>query len=79
MSSKSLKNISLKTFRKYLEYKGLKHQRTRGGHETWAGKSVKRPIVLQTHLDPIPEFIIRNSLRTLGADREDFIEFLING
>jgi len=26
--------------------------------------------------NPVPEFIIRNNLRTLGVDRGDFIDFL---
>ena len=70
-----LKNISLREFRQYLEWKGLKHIRTNGGHEIWAGKDVQRPIVLQTHIDPIPEFIVRNALRTLKADVSDFEKF----
>jgi len=75
----SLKNIPLRVFRKYLEWKGLKCQRTSGGHELWGGQTVKRPICLQTHVDPIPEFIVKQSLRALGVGREDFIEFLKNG
>lgn len=78
MPPKSLKNIPLRLFRDYLTYKGLKIQRIKGGHEIWAGKSVNRPIVLQTHIDPVPEFIIRNNLRTLGATVDDFIEFCRN-
>jgi predicted RNA binding protein YcfA (HicA-like mRNA interferase family) len=34
-----LKNISLKTFRRYLQYCGLKHIRTKGGHEIWSAES----------------------------------------
>jgi hypothetical protein len=74
--AQGLKNISPKLFREYLEWKGLKKIRTTAGHEIWAGRSVKRPVVFQTHIDPVPEFIIRNNLRTLGVDRDDFIEFL---
>jgi hypothetical protein len=74
--TKSLKNISLKLFREYLLWKGLKKIRTAGGHEIWAGKQLNRPVVLQSHIDPIPEFIVRNALRTLGASRDDFINFL---
>jgi hypothetical protein len=70
-----LKNISLKEFRQYLLWKELKHIRTKGGHEIWAGKNVTRPIVIQTHIDPIPEFIVRNALRTLNADIADFEKF----
>jgi hypothetical protein len=77
MSSKnqSLKNIPIRLFREYLTSKGLKIIRTNGGHEIWGGKQLSRPIVLQTHIDPIPEFIIRNNLRTLGTDPEDFYRF----
>lgn len=70
-----LKNISLKAFQQYLLHKGLKHIRTKGGHEVWAGANLNRPIILQTHIDPIPEFIIRNSLRTLGVTVADFYNF----
>jgi hypothetical protein len=75
MSRKKLKNIPLKLFREYLTSKGLKIIRTKGGHEIWGGKPLKRPIVLQSHVDPVPEFIIRNSLRTLNVDANDFINF----
>jgi len=75
MSSNKLKNIPLRLFRDYLTFKGLRVQRTKGGHEIWGGPLLKRPIVLQTHIDPVPEFIIRNSLRTLGENPEDFIDF----
>lgn len=33
---KNLKNIKLSTFRKFLEYKGLKMIRVSGGHEVWS-------------------------------------------
>lgn len=69
---------SLALFRKYLKYKGLKHIRTTGGHEVWSSSSLERPIILQTHVDPIPEFIVKMNLRTLRVDRDDFIDFLNN-
>lgn len=78
MSHKSLKNIPLRLFRDYLIYKGLKLQRNSGGHEIWGGKQLKRPIVLQSHIDPIPEFIVRNNLRTLNSTAEDFLDFCCN-
>jgi len=71
-----LKNISLKNFRKFLEYKGLRIIRTTGGHEVWSGKDLLRPVILQTHIDPVPEFIIRNNLRTIGADKNELLRFL---
>ncbi|NLD45753.1 MAG: type II toxin-antitoxin system HicA family toxin [Clostridiaceae bacterium] len=73
---KNLKNIQPKIFRKYLEFKGLKYLRTNGGHEIWSRKDLKRPVIFQTHIDPIPEFIIRNNLKTLGEDINDLIDFL---
>ncbi len=71
-----LKNISLKDFRKFLEFKGLKIIRITGGHEVWSGKELFRPIILQTHIEPVPEFIIRSNLRTLGSDKNELLEFL---
>jgi hypothetical protein len=73
--SKSLKNIPLRLFRDYLTYKGLKQIRSKGGHEVWSRKDLGRPIIIQSHIDPIPEFIIKNNLRTLGVTAEDFYEF----
>jgi hypothetical protein len=72
----TLKNIPLKDFRNFLEFKGLKLIRTNGGHEIWSGTALLRPIILQSHIDPIPEFIIRNNLRTLGSDKNELLEFL---
>ena len=77
MSTVNLKNVPLKLFRQYLIFKGLKKIRTNGGHEIWGGTSVKRPITLQTHIDPIPEFIVRNNLRTLNVTKEEFYQYRI--
>ena len=73
-----LSNIPLQTFREYLTYKGLKIIRTKGGHEIWAGKQLRRPITLQSHISPIPEFIIKQCFRALNVTAEDFEEFLKN-
>lgn len=62
----SLSNITLKDFRNFLEFKGLKIIRSTGGHEVWSCKTLFRPIILQSHIDPVPEFIVRNNLRTPG-------------
>lgn len=74
--AQTLKNIPLKDFRKFLEYKGLKVIRIKGGHEVWSGKDLLWPIILQTHIDPVPEFIIRSNLRTLGSDKNELLRFL---
>lgn len=40
---------------------------------------MERPITLQTHISPIPEFIIKNCLRNLGLTRKEFEEFYSKG
>ena len=74
----SIKNISLRLFRQFLTSKGLKVIRTNGGHEIWGGKQLLRPIVIQTHIDPIPEFVIKNNLRNMGVTVEDYLKFCEN-
>jgi len=63
----------------YVEYKGLKHIRTSGGHEIWSRSDLSRPVIIQGHIDPVPEFIIKRNLNTIGSNRNEFIEFLRNG
>lgn len=76
MSAPHLKNISLTTIRKYLAWKGAKNIRTNGGHEVWSRADLQRPVVIQTHVDPVPEFIVKQILRAFNEDRDDFIKFL---
>lgn len=68
----NIKNIPLKKFRKFLENSGCKMIRTNGGHETWTRKDFLRPITIQSHIDPIPERIVRQALKTLKIERKDF-------
>jgi len=76
MGQNPLRNIPLKTFRDFLAYMGLKLIRTEGGHEVWGKKEMCRPVIIQTHIDPVPEFIVKNSLRNMQATKEDYIGFL---
>lgn len=76
MSTKHLKNIPLKLFREFLKEKGCVCNRKNGGHEHWTRKDLKRPITLQTHVDPIPEFIVKNALSQLGLTKEDFLNWI---
>jgi len=73
---RNLRNVSIKEFQAFLIYKGLKHIRTSSGHEVWSGKELLRPVIIQTHVDPIPEFIIKNNLRTIGSNKKELIDFL---
>lgn len=79
MSTKKLSNISLKEFRRFLKKEGLniiKTTKGRGGHEKWSKSGMDRPITLQTHVDPVPEFIVKQCLRHLGMDRASFFSSL---
>ncbi len=78
MSTRKLSNISIKLFREYLTAIGCKHIRTEGGHEIWTRSDLTRPVVIQTHIDPIPERIIRNNFRTLGVTRKDFTKTMFD-
>ena len=70
-----LSNIPLRVFQDFLKAKGLKCIKTEGGHEQWVRGDLRRPVMLQTHVDPIPEFIIRNNLKTIGASIKEFLEY----
>lgn len=73
---RSLANVSLKEFRTVLLLLGLVKVRTKGGHEAWMKKGMTRPLIIQTHEDPIPEFVLRNGLRNIGISKELFLKLL---
>lgn len=73
---KKLSNITVKEFRDLLLHLGLQPLRTAGGHEIWTKQGLRRTIVFQTHVEPIPEFIVRNTIRDLGMTRQEFLEIL---
>ncbi len=76
MNTQRLSNISLKDFRLFLQKAGCKSERIKGGHEKWSKQGLLRPIILQTHIDPVPEFIVKNILRNLGLTKADFFRIL---
>ena len=76
MSTRKLTNISIKEYREFLSKSGCKCIRTQGGHEHWARNDLLRPITFQSHIEPVPEFIIKNGLRILGLTKEDFFSIL---
>jgi len=78
MSTKKLSNIPIKEFRKFLKNQGLniiKETKGSGGHEKWSRSNLDRPITIQTHIDPVPEFIVKQVLRHLEISREEFFRF----
>lgn len=77
ISARKLSNISVKDFRKFLSDQGLnliKTSKGRGGREKWSKKELDRPITVQTHIDPVPEFIVKQVLRHLEMGRDDFFK-----
>jgi hypothetical protein len=75
MSTRKLSNITLKDFRTFLKSQGLnliKDSKGRGGHEKWSKSGIDRPITIQTHIDPVPEFIVKQVLRHLKISKKDF-------
>ena len=73
-----LSNVSIKDFKEFLKKAGCKYQSTESGHEKWTRDDLSRPVIFQTHIDPIPEFIIKNNLRTLKLSRQDFFNILFD-
>lgn len=65
-------NISVERFRKILREFGLELVRTKGGHEMWFKKGMLRNVVFQNHVEPIPEDIVKNNIKTIGISREEF-------
>jgi hypothetical protein len=63
MAAKHLRNIPLKLYRDFLKDQGCVCNRTSGGHEHWSRVDLLRSITVQTHVDPVPEFIIKNALK----------------
>ncbi len=73
---KKLSNISLKEFRAVLTSLGLYKMRTKGGHEAWIREGLKRTVIIQTHVDPVSELVVRKTINDLGLTREEFIALL---
>lgn len=73
---KKLSNLTIKEFRDILVRLGLHPLRSYGGHEIWIKPGLKRAIVFQTHVEPIPEFVVRNAIRDLGMTRQEFVDII---
>ena len=70
---RTLSNITIAELRDVLTRLGLTKVRTKGGHEAWMKPGMKRPVIVQTHVNPVPEFIIKNNLRVIGIRKQDFL------
>jgi len=78
VSTRKLSNVSIRDFEEFLKKTGCQYQRTEGGHALWSKSNLLRPIVFQTHINPVPDFIIKNALRTLGLTKQDFFNILFD-
>ncbi len=76
MTTRKLSNIPLKDFRLFLSKVGCTCTAIKGGHEKWIKDGMLRPIILQSHIDPIPEFIVKNNLRNLNLTKDDFFKIM---
>jgi len=76
MSTRKLSNISLAEFQAFLELAGCKYIHTKGGHEKWTRSDLFRPVIIQSHIDPVPERIARKLIKLLGLTRDDFHEIM---
>ncbi|MCC5918718.1 MAG: type II toxin-antitoxin system HicA family toxin [Cryomorphaceae bacterium] len=72
---KTKRNIALKDFRKFLRHCGFNKIKTTGGHEKWSRKDCLRPITIQSHKCPVPEFIVKNSLNSISDGDKAFEEY----
>ena len=64
-------NVSLSLLRKILIHVGCKQLGINSGHQKFTRSDLRRPIIIQTHIDPVPEFIVLQIMRTLSLKRAD--------
>lgn len=76
MASNPLKNISLRDCRKLLIKVGCQCNRTTGGYEHWTRSDLMRPITIQTHIDPVPERIMKQIIKALDINKEQIKDYL---
>ncbi len=70
-------NLPLSIVRKILIHEGCKLIRRDKGHEKYSKSSLRRPIVIQDHIDPVPEFIVKQIMRTLSLNNK-MMEKILN-
>lgn len=73
---RKLSNISISKFESFLELAGCKFIKNDNGHCKYFRSDLNRPIIFQNHINPIPEFIVKNALRSFPYSKEDFFDIL---
>ncbi|MBI2588585.1 type II toxin-antitoxin system HicA family toxin [Candidatus Saccharibacteria bacterium] len=67
--------IKWRRFEKFLFAVGCKFIRQESSHRVYWKEGLNRPIILPTY-DPVPVFIIKNTLRSLGIDNMTYLKIL---
>ena len=67
--------IHWRKFEKFLLFVGCRFERKKGDHRIYWRQGLKRPVVIPRDKE-LPVFIIRNNLRILGIDSDEYLEIL---
>ncbi|MGC9311015.1 MAG: type II toxin-antitoxin system HicA family toxin [Candidatus Aenigmatarchaeota archaeon] len=70
-----MRKASTKDFEKFLFYIGCTFERQTDNHRIYKKDGMKRPVIVKI-MRVLPEFIIKNNLRTLGISRKEFEEIM---
>ena len=76
MNTMNLSNIPLDAVRAFLLQRDYHFGFVHGGHELWVKENMVRPVVLRAGFDPVPEFMIRNILRSMDVRGEELEGFV---
>lgn len=76
MSTRHLRNVSISKLESFLELCLCKFIKNSKGHIQYTRSDLTRPLPFQSHIDPVPEFIVKNLLRGLGYSKNDFYDIL---
>jgi hypothetical protein len=71
-------NISLRKYKIFLNHIGCRHNHDNGDHEIWHLEGAARPIVLQSQIDPVPEFIVKQHMAIIGITKKKMEEVFKN-
>lgn len=67
--------IHWRKFEKFLLFVGCRFEREKGDHRIYWREGLRRPVVIPRDKE-LPVFIIRNNLRILGINSEEYLEIL---
>lgn len=76
MGTRKLSNITISQLESFLELSGCKFIKNDKGHCKYSRSDLNRPLIFQNHINPVPEFIIKNLLRLFPYSRDEFFDIL---